>query len=75
MNDQVLKVSQVAERLGVCTMTVYRLIRADKIGYIKVSEKSYRIYESALAAYLEGNRHGNAQSGTADGVGAERPGG
>jgi excisionase family DNA binding protein len=67
MTDQVLKVSQVAKRLGLSTMTVYRLIHADKLNAVRVSERSYRIYESALAAYLRERNGGLAQPGASDG--------
>lgn len=68
MDDQALKVSQVAKRLGLSTMTVYRLIHSGKLRAVKVSEKSYRVYLSALVDYLrERNPDGNAQPGTADG--------
>jgi excisionase family DNA binding protein len=47
----VLSVKQVAERLGLCKMTVYRLIHAGKIPAVQVG-KSYRIEQADLMAYL-----------------------
>lgn len=45
-----LTVKQVAERLGVCKMTVYRLIHGGHLDALKVGE-SYRIEEKDYQAY------------------------
>jgi excisionase family DNA binding protein len=56
----VLSVKQVALRLNVCNMTVYRLIHAGQLPAIKVG-KSYRITEDAYRAYVKRVRtRGNA---------------
>jgi len=64
-----LDVLEVAQRLKVHRMTVYRLIHADRIEAYKVGN-SYRISEEAFAAYLEevrtrGNSSGRAGSAKA----------
>ena len=46
-----MTVARVAENLGVCKMTVYRLIHAGQIDAVKVG-KSYRISEKDFKAYL-----------------------
>lgn len=65
--SQPLKVSQVAKRLGLSTMTVYRLIHSGRLRSVRVSERSYRIYEAALADYLRERNGGYAQPGEAEG--------
>lgn len=51
MSDRFLTVAEVAERLKVSTMTIYRLINANKLAAVKVG-KSYRINEDMLNHYL-----------------------
>ena len=53
-------VKWIAEYLGVHQMTVYRLIHADKIAWMRVG-RSYRISDSAFRAYLKENssEHGD----------------
>ena len=46
-----LTVLEVAERMRVSKMTVYRLIRAGKIPAVRVG-KSFRVREDDLDAYL-----------------------
>lgn len=58
-----LDVGTVAQRLGVCKMTVYRLIKAGSLEAAKVG-KLYRIEEKDLQTYLRKARHrGNASGG------------
>ena len=46
-----LTVAEVAERLRVSTMTVYRLIQRGELAALRIG-RSYRIEPSALDAYL-----------------------
>ena len=46
-----LTVAEVAERLRVSTMTVYRLIQRDELPALRIG-RSYRIDRSDLDAYL-----------------------
>ena len=48
---ELLTVAEVAERLRVSTMTVYRLIKRDELPALRIG-RSYRIDQSDLAAYL-----------------------
>lgn len=48
---QFLTVMEVAERMRVSKMTVYRLIRAGKIPAVRVG-KSFRVREDELETYL-----------------------
>lgn len=59
-----LDVFEVAERLKVHRMTVYRLIHAQKIDAFKVGG-SYRISEEAFQAYLKEVRTRGGSSGRA----------
>lgn len=61
-----LSVKEMAKRLGVAKMTVYRLIHADKIEAIRVG-KSYRVTEAAFKAYMKEARTGGKASGGAAG--------
>lgn len=56
-----LDVRQVAERLNVCKMTVYRLIHAEQIPAVRVG-KSYRIDNEDFEAYLRKVRTGDGAS-------------
>ncbi len=49
--DELLTVSEVATRLRVSNMTVYRLIKAGELRAIRVG-KNYRVRRSHLEAYL-----------------------
>ena len=51
VDDQLLTVAEVADRLRVSTMTIYRLIRAGDLPAVRVG-RSYRVFESALSDYL-----------------------
>ena len=53
MTETYLTVDEVAERLRVSRMTIYRLVHAGKIRHLKVGG-SFRIPESAYADYLKG---------------------
>lgn len=60
-----LDVKTVAERLGLCKMTVYRLIHAGRIPAVQVG-RSYRIEEKDFQAYLRKVRtRGSAAPGGA----------
>ena len=61
-----LTVREIAEDLGVCKMTVYRLIHGGQLDALKVGE-SYRIEEKDYQAYrrkvkVRGNASGAAGS-------------
>lgn len=59
-----LDVLEVARRLNVHRMTVYRLIHADKIDAVRVG-KSYRISEEDFQRYLrEAKTRGNSSGRT-----------
>lgn len=45
-------VGQIADELGVCKMTVYRLIHAGSINAVKVG-KAYRVRDAHFKQYLE----------------------
>jgi excisionase family DNA binding protein len=51
MDDRMLTVARIAERLGLCKMTIYRLINAGRLPAVRVG-KSYRISERDFKAYL-----------------------
>lgn len=53
--DAFLTVKAVAKKLGIHTMTVYRLIHAHKLSAVKVG-KSYRISSESFEIYLRGAR-------------------
>lgn len=61
-----LTVAQVADRLGLCKMTVYRLIHAGRIDAVQVG-RSYRIEEADFKAYLRKVRTGGSTSSGAAG--------
>ncbi len=48
-------VAQIAAELGVCKMTVYRLIHAGEIEAVKVG-KSYRVADDKFKQYLRKSR-------------------
>lgn len=57
-----LTVAQVADRLKIHTMTVYRLIHARKLSAVKVG-KSYRISSESFKIYLrEARTDGDSRS-------------
>lgn len=49
---ELLTVAEVAERLRVSTMTVYRLIQRDELQALRIG-RSYRIAQDALTEYLQ----------------------
>lgn len=59
-----LDVLEVATRLNVHRMTVYRLIHADRIDAVQVG-RSYRISEEAFEAYLKEAKTRGRSSGRA----------
>ena len=50
-----LSAREVAERLRICTATVYRLCERGELGYVRISN-AVRIPETALRAFM-GNRN------------------
>ena len=48
----VLTVEELSEALGVCTKTAYRLIKENKIKYIKI-RRTFRIPQAHLFAFLD----------------------
>jgi excisionase family DNA binding protein len=52
MSTVLLTAGEVADRLRVSTMTVYRLIRRGELPAVRVG-RNYRVRESDLDAYLE----------------------
>jgi excisionase family DNA binding protein len=48
-----LTVREVAERLRVCTATVYRLCESGRLWHLRVSN-AVRVPEMALQAFMEG---------------------
>ena len=49
-----LTVAEVAERLRVSTMTVYRLIQREELPALRIG-RSYRIDQDDLQSYLSGH--------------------
>lgn len=62
MADRLLTVEQVAKRLQVTKMTIYRYIKANKIAAIKIG-KEYRLKESELQKFLERSSHNWSREG------------
>jgi excisionase family DNA binding protein len=58
LTEEFLTVAEVARRLRVSNMTVYRLIKAGQIGAVRVG-RGYRIPERDLRRYL-GQRYMDA---------------
>lgn len=52
MSERLLTAAEVADRLRVSTMTIYRLIRAGELPAVRVG-RNYRVREPDLEAYLE----------------------
>lgn len=50
-----LTARQVAEKLRICTATVYRLCERGELGYVRVSN-AVRVPEAALRAFMESSR-------------------
>jgi excisionase family DNA binding protein len=50
--DRLLRVAEVAEQLGVCAATVYRLCEAGDLRHIRIVN-SIRVRPADLAAFLE----------------------
>ena len=49
---ELMTVAEVADRLRVSTMTVYRLIQREEIQALRIG-RSYRIHQDALDAFLQ----------------------
>jgi excisionase family DNA binding protein len=52
MSDNLLTAAEVADRLRVSTMTVYRLIRRGELPAVRVG-RNYRVREPDLEAFLD----------------------
>lgn len=52
MDDQLWTAAEVAERLRVSTMTIYRLIRSGELPAVRIG-RNYRVRQEDLEAYLE----------------------
>ncbi len=52
MARELLTLTDVARRLGVCLETVRRMVRSGALPSLKVDGKSYRVRRADLAAYL-----------------------
>lgn len=52
MTDELLTAAEVADRLRVSTMTVYRLIRGGELAAVRIG-RNYRVREADLSDYLE----------------------
>lgn len=52
MGEEWVTVGEIASRLGISKMTVYRLIHGGRIGAVRVG-KSYRVRQQDYQAYLE----------------------
>lgn len=52
MSDQLLTAAEVADRLRVSTMTVYRLIRRGELPAVQFG-RNYRVRSAQLAGYLD----------------------
>jgi len=53
-----LTARQVADRLRICTATVYRLCERGELGYVRISN-AVRVPEAALRAFMESTRRVN----------------
>jgi len=51
--SRLLKIEQVAERLGVCRESVWRYIRKGKLKAIKLSARNFRVAEKDLNYFLK----------------------
>lgn len=52
MTEQLWTAAEVAERLRVSTMTIYRLIRSGELPAVRIG-RNYRVRQGDLEAYLE----------------------
>ena len=48
-----LTLEQAAKRLGVCRLTVQRLIYKNEIGFMKIGKKQYRFKPEEIEEYIE----------------------
>jgi len=65
MPRELLTAAEVAERLRVSTMTVYRLIRRGEIPAVRVG-RNYRVAAEALDEYLEAQLVNGDEAANAD---------
>ncbi len=52
-----MRVPQAAEFLGISVSTLYRLVEAGRIGYVRVTERNIRISREQVATFLKANTH------------------
>jgi excisionase family DNA binding protein len=57
--DRVLSVRQVAEKLGVCTRTVYQLVGRGELPHVRITN-AIRVAPTDLAEFLAGRRRSGA---------------
>ena len=53
-----LSAREVAERLRICTATVYRLCERGELGYVRISN-AVRVPETALRSFIESSQRVN----------------
>jgi excisionase family DNA binding protein len=62
MRDTFLNVEQVAEKLGVSERTIRRLIASRHLKVFRVGQRSWRIDQADLHAYIEEQKRRTAVS-------------
>lgn len=50
--DKLLKIGEVADRMGVCKATVRKLVAEGQMSATRVSARAVRVYETAVEEYL-----------------------
>jgi excisionase family DNA binding protein len=65
IGDDMLKVKEVAQRLGISQKTVWRWIKDDKLKVYRLGEKTIRIDEKDLETFMAGTG-GAAGAGASD---------
>lgn len=53
VNDHLIGMRAVAERLGVSVWTARQMLRDGRLPAIKIGPRTFRVAESALAAFIE----------------------
>ncbi|MBA7469626.1 hypothetical protein ES707_04899 [subsurface metagenome] len=62
MKDRLLTIDEVAQRLRVATITVFRLMKSGKLPFIKVSRRFTRIREKDLEVFLDRHTYGKGKT-------------
>lgn len=60
-NSPFLKVSEVAKRLGVNKITVYRWLKSGKLRYFRIGGYTIRIKEKDLNEFIERRKNENQE--------------